>query len=394
MSYTAASERTFESTKTSSKEIAKKIIKQREGEIALGLFKVGLPGMRLKFAKLCEEFLASHSPTLSASSQRNHRTFIKKLKPYFGEYDLTEIHRPMIEEYRNHRRRQALHSNPKATVKGATVNRELQCLHCMFQFAITRKYISENPATGVKHFDERRERPVKRMLTAEEEQRILNAAPPALRVAIILLVQTGGRTYSEGLSLRWEQVDLENQVIHLCGNVKTKDSEQPVPLTRLASDVLLEWKRNQGSRSPFLFPSPSNPAKSIGTVRRAWKTTLKKAGVSYFPIYNLRHVFCTRLSWVAPDAVVQHAMRHSSPDTKRFYQLGLANQVRQHLEQVNEKTYEGRSLLRPSDASCEESTQETLPGVEQRKARGGRKPLRFRDSATARQETEQIEACI
>jgi len=30
-----------------------------------------------------------------------------------------------------------------------------------------------------------------------------------------------------------------------------------------------------------------------------------KAGVSYFPIYNLRHVFCTRLSWVAPDAVVQ-----------------------------------------------------------------------------------------
>ena len=87
------------------------------------------------------------------------------------------------------------------------MNRELQCLHCMFQFAVTRKYITENPATGVKHFDERRERPIKRMLTAEEEQRILNAAPPSLGVAIILLVETGGRTYSEGFSLRWKQLD-------------------------------------------------------------------------------------------------------------------------------------------------------------------------------------------
>jgi len=41
-----------------------------------------------------------------------------------------------------------------------------------------------------------------------------------------------------------------------------------------------------------------------------------KAEVPYFPIYNLRHVFCTRLSWVAPDAIVQRAMRHSSPETK------------------------------------------------------------------------------
>ncbi len=39
---------------------------------------------------------------------------------------------------------------------------------------------------------------------------------------------------------------------------------------------------------------------------------LKEAGVPHFPIYTLRHVFCTRLSEVAPDAVVQRAMRHTS----------------------------------------------------------------------------------
>ena len=350
MSYTADKERSFVSTKTSSKEIARKILRKREGEIALGLFKVGLQGERLTFGELCDEFLGSHTPTVSINSQRNHQLFVKNLRGYFGNRKLTEIHRRMIEEYRNHRRRQPSQRNPKTTVKGATVNREIQCLHCIFQFAITRKYITESPAAGVKHFDERRERPTKRMLGVDEEQRILEAAPPHLRVAIILLVQTGGRTYTEGLSLRWEQVDLENLVIHLGGDVKTKDSAQPVPLTRLACEVLQEWRKGQTRQSPFVFPSPYNLDKPIGTVKTAWKATLRRAGVSYFPIYNLRHVFCTRLSWVAPDAVVQHAMRHSSPETKRFYQLGLAHQVREHLERVNQKTHQERDALQNRDS--------------------------------------------
>ena len=99
-------------------------------------------------------------------------------------------------------------------------------------------------------------------------------------------------------------------------------------------------------QSPFLFPSPCDSNKPIGSVKKAWRTTLKRAGVSYFPIYNLRqHVFCTRLSWVAPGAVVQRAMRHSSPETKRVYQLGLVHQVREHMQRANDKADQGREAL-------------------------------------------------
>ena len=45
------------------------------------------------------------------------------------------------------------------------------------------EYIPKNPAAAVKHFNELRERPVRRMLTVEEELGILEAAPPHLRVA-------------------------------------------------------------------------------------------------------------------------------------------------------------------------------------------------------------------
>ena len=345
MDYTAKGEQRCESTKTSSKDLAKKIWKKREAEIALGRFQIGWPGERMTFAEVCEEFLHSHSSTLSPKSQENHRIFGKHLRAYFGDRKLTEIDERAVVEYRNYRRRQPLKWNPKRTVKGATVNRELACLHCIFQFALKRKYIGENPTSGVKHFNERNERPLKRMLTVEDEHRILEAAPPHLRVAIVLLVQTGGRTYSEGLSLRWDQVDLAHGVIHLGGSVKTTDSAQPLPLSRLACDVLNEWKKEQNSDGAYVFPSSRRPGKPVGSVKRAWRTALQKAGVSYFPIYNLRHVFCTRLSWVAPDAVVQRAMRHSSPETKRHYQLGMVDQVREGIERANEQAYQGEDKL-------------------------------------------------
>jgi hypothetical protein len=96
----------------------------------------------------------------------------------------------------------------------------------------------------------------------------------------------------------------------------------------------------------LVFPSPHLPDQPISTVKTAWKATLRRAGVPHFPIYNLRHVFCTRLSGVAADAVVQRAMRHTSPETKRRYQLGMTDQVRQAVEKSNEKAYGRNKVLR------------------------------------------------
>jgi integrase len=345
MSYTIDGEQYFQSTKTPSKGLATKILKQRESEIVLGLFKVGWAGERMTFEQLCTEFERSHFAGLAENTVQGHRTYLKQLKTFFGDRKLDTITTEMIEKYRDQRRQQPTKLNPNRTLKGATVNRELECLKCILDLAVNRKYMPENPASAVKHFNELRERPVRRMLTVEEEQRILEAAPPHLRVAIILFSQTGGRTYSEGFSLRWDQMDLANKLIRLDNDVKTPGSSEPIPLSEYACEVLQAWKREQGSNSTFVFPSPLLPDQPISTVKTAWKATLRRAGVPYFPIYNLRHVFCTRLSGVAPDAVVQRAMRHTSPETKRHYQLGMTEQVRQAVEQANERAYgRGRVL--------------------------------------------------
>jgi hypothetical protein len=57
---------------------------------------------------------------------------------------------------------------------------------------------------------------------------------------------------------------------------------------------------------------------------------------------------------------VQRAMRHSSPETKRHYQLGMLEQVRQNLEKANEKVYGKGEVLRFYDGQPAAGTEEEM----------------------------------
>ena len=132
-----------------------------------------------------KEFEKSHFASISANTIIGYQAYLKHLKAFFGEYVLNAIDSKTVEEYRDHRRQQPSIRYTGRTLKGATVNRELECLSCLLDLAVQRKYIPENPARVVKHFNELRERPEKQMLTLEQENRILKAAPPHLRVGIM-----------------------------------------------------------------------------------------------------------------------------------------------------------------------------------------------------------------
>jgi site-specific recombinase XerD len=187
MSYTWKNEQHFESTKTTSKTLATNILKRREAEITMKLFNLGKKGERMSFTELCKEFESAHLPTLAPSTQTNVRDFLENMRKFFGDRPVATIDTGLVTQYRNHRKMEPSKNNPTRSIKGATVNRELAYLRCMFNFAVERRHLSENPADHVKPLDERRDRPAKRMLALDEEQRILESAPPYLRVAIVLL---------------------------------------------------------------------------------------------------------------------------------------------------------------------------------------------------------------
>jgi integrase len=66
-------------------------------------------------------------------------------------------------------------------------------------------------------------------------------------------------------------------------------------LTPLAIDAFKNQMMISGD-GPFLFPSAKNPSGHHKNFKTAWRKTLKRAGVPYFRIYDLRSTCATRLS--------------------------------------------------------------------------------------------------
>ena len=72
---------------------------------------------------------------------------------------------------------------------------------------------------------------------------------------------------------------------------------------------------------------------------------LKRAGVPHFPIYTLRHVFCTASAkW--PRTRLYNAPCGTPALNQARYQLGMTEQVRQAVEKANKKPHGQKRVLR------------------------------------------------
>jgi integrase len=82
---------------------------------------------------------------------------------------------------------------------------------------------------------------------------------------------------------------------------KTPNGIDDVPLTQLALDAF----RNQielAGKSESLFPSDENTDGHQKTLKTVWHATLRRAGVRYFRIYDLRSTYAIRSAAAAIEA--------------------------------------------------------------------------------------------
>ena len=100
--------------------------------------------------------------------------------------------------------------------------------------------------------------------------------------------------------------------------------------------------------SAYLFPTAKANAKKryITNLRKAWATTLRRANVQYFSLYELRHTFATRLSagGVADHFVTQMLRQGDSAVFKRYSQVKL-NMMREALAKLDRQANEREAVL-------------------------------------------------
>jgi integrase len=289
-----------ESTGTTNKRLAEKVLNLRIAEIIEGRHR--LPKSN---PPRLNEWAAQFLDTIShPNTKRTYDSCIQMLLNFFGDARLSQITPDRIEDFKLSRRNDG--AGP------ATINRNLAVLRQMMKLAARQRLIARTPFQEVDFCEERSSRRQPHILTFEDQKTLVAAAPPLLRTLIVLLTESGLRVGREALPLKWDDVDLLNEVVYVRQS-KTRAGIRAVPLSNLCKTVLAEWRRLTGPElSPYVFANSSNPQTHLKGVRKTWARALKDAQIGFFPIYNLRATFASRLSAAGvPDVFVSQMMGHA-----------------------------------------------------------------------------------
>lgn len=240
------------------------------------------------------------------------------------------------------------------TAKPNTVKRDLGSLKGALNLAVKWGIIGSNPASPVvvkvpkEHrvrylSDKERERLLEALSERDNEKArarhsgnvysIARGRDPLPEITgyadylspLVLLTMNTGMRRGEVLSLKWDQVRLENmpQLTVTASNAKSSKTRH-IPLNSEAVAVLKKWKK-QGDGKGWVFPN-SNTGHRIQKLRRSWPNLLVKAKIEDFRFHDLRHDFASRLVMAGVDLYrVRDLLGHGSIEmTERYSHLAPA----------------------------------------------------------------------
>jgi integrase len=279
-----------ESTGTSNLREATKIEQRFKEELNRKRHQIIEPRPEMTVGELFALFLAE------GDRKPWHIDRFNALLPHWSEIPIGRIHKSMVAEYR--RRRHAA-----KTVTDATINRDLQALRHVLYWAVDEGFLLANPLSRMRLVPERR-KPRSVMTVAEEEQ-LLAAAAPHLRLLIIAALDTGMRR-GELTHQLWEHVDLTRRLLFVSKSKTAEGEGREIPLTERVYSLLLAIRKQEG----LVFTYHNRP---VIAVKTAWKATVRRAGIKWYRFHDMRHTFNTRLMEAGVMQEVRKAlMGHSS----------------------------------------------------------------------------------
>ena len=346
--------RRLESTQTEDWQEAQRQLRERLQARDNNTLDIVRRGEQLLFGEWADFFLEHYSkpPIRAAKTHEANECALKTLKPAFGPMKMTEIDATQIEFHLRSRLQHRRRVRRKAgiielgTLKPATVHQEFRVLRRIFSVAVKKKLCPANPCAGVEFPVVLKSLFRPHYMKWSEQQMIELHAPIYLRNVIRILTETGLRIYKELAPLRKQDVDLANKLVFIADS-KTPTGVAEVPLT----DIAVEAFRSQieiAGPGPWLFPSSRNPTGYQTNFKKTWERALRKAGLPYFRLYDLRSTHATRLSagGVADEWVTQMLRQTDAKVFKKYSQMKL-QMKREALARLNRKANE----MEPSPGS-------------------------------------------
>ena len=211
---------------------------------------------------------------------------LKWWKNKIGDYKLSDASPSLLVEMRSLLREER-------DISSATINRYMSTLQTVFSMAFREwELLDFNPFMRIKKLEEPNGRI--RYLSNQERVDLLTeckkANNPYLYPAVVLALSTGARKM-EILSLKWENVDLENKRVIL-KNTKNKE----IRSLPLVVDGLKEMQKLYDNRKSKIWVFPNTKEEKPFDITRSWRKARKDSKIKDFRFHDLRHTTASYLA--------------------------------------------------------------------------------------------------
>ncbi len=252
-----------ESVHSDKLEIAKRVLKTREGEIADGK-RPGVCFDRVSFDELARDLITDYRINKRKSKDRVELA-VKHLTTSFGGMRVVDITTASVKEYVEKRMLNGL--------ANASINRELSALKRMLHLGsqCTPPKVGQVPYIPMLKESNTR----KGFFEHKDFVALRSALPAYLRPVVTFAYFTGWRR-AEILNLTWDKVELREGIVRLDpGETKNNEGRTLYLNDELLKELqLLQSKRRFGC--PYVFHRDGHQIKDY---RDAWRSACKKVGL-------------------------------------------------------------------------------------------------------------------
>ncbi len=258
-------------------------------------------GFRLKHA--LEFWLDTKVKTQvdSATYQLHHQRITDHICPHLGDVPVAGLNPYLVKDW--------LERLAESGCSADLCNKVGQLLRRCLDQCIEYGYIKTNPARRIPL--PRVDRAEMHPLDEEQVKQFLAVARGHRLYPLWLLALDTGMRQGEIIALEWADVDMEAGIVSITKSartadkggqrikeVKTKASRRRIRLTRATLEALCAWR--QRSRGPLVFATRGRgvhrgQARLLhkGSLLRAFRKLLRKAGLPLLRFHDLRHTHAT-----------------------------------------------------------------------------------------------------
>lgn len=274
----------------------------------------------MTFSEFFEQKYIQFCRPRKRSWRDDEKLYNRRLKALFGDTPLDEITRHSLQQ---------MHSDLRSELSASSCDHHLGLMARCLRLALDWKLISDNPAQGLKKYNEDNRRD--RLMTDDELQRLMHVldTDPARTACLVIkwLLYTACRK-GEALHLRWADINRDNKTWTIqAANAKSK-KRRVVPLNSGALAILDELK--PGNTSEWVFLN-SRSGERLQSIDKIWNERIRKAAglPNDVVIHSLRHMGASMaLASGADLATVRDLLGHADISTTEKYLHASGKSIR------------------------------------------------------------------